>query len=384
MKIVCASSVLNGYETFRELGETVLLREEEITADDLRDADALITRSKARINRKLLDGTAVRFVGCAVAGTDHIDPAYLEEAGIAWCHAPGCNANSVAEYIVTALLIEAERHGLELDRLTLGIVGVGHIGTRVAKKAMDLGLTTLLNDPPRAAAEGRQAGPFVDLEDLLPAVDILTFHVPYTRSGPYATEHLINHRLLAELNPGSLLINAARGEIMDSNAVAMALDRGTLRQAVLDVWEHEPTIRKDMLDRVDIATPHIAGYSLEGRLNGTRMVYEELRRFLELETRATNGEDDDGDVPERAIDAAGLSDQEVLARITQTAYPLLEDDRRFRAGASEDRTAMGRHFVECRRNYPERREFAATRFLLRHASERAYNAAWQLGFQLSD
>ena len=384
-KIMCAASVLNGNAAFSTVGDTVILPEESITREDLRDVDVLITRSKAKINRDLLEGTPVRFVGCAVAGTDHVDEAFLEEAGIAWCHAPGCNANSVAEQMITTLLIEAERYSLACDEIMLGIIGVGHIGRRVQEKAMAVGISTLVNDPPREAAEGMDAGPFVVLDDLLEACNVVTLHVPYTRSGPHATGQMLNHRFVETLSPGSLLFNAARGEIMDSEAVLMGLEHGILRQAALDVWENEPRIRKDLLDAVEIGTPHIAGYSYEGRLNGTQMVYDELCHFLEVEPVWSSDElATEGALPEQVIDGRGRSDQETLTALVSAASPLLDDDRRFREGASADQDVMGRHFVHCRRNYPTRREFAATRFLLRNVSPTVADTAWKLGFQLSD
>lgn len=385
MKIVCAASVLGGAATFAPLGEVRVIPEEAITADDLRDVEILVTRSKAKINRALLAGTSVQFVGCAVAGTDHIDEAALADLGIAWYNAAGCNANSVAEYVITALLLEAETHQLELEQLTLGIVGVGHIGSRLAAKARALGLTVLLNDPPRALAEGREQWDFIDLADLLPAADIVTFHVPYLRQGPFATEQMINHRLIAQMTPGSLLINAARGEIMDSDAVRQGLESGVLRQAVLDVWEHEPRIVKDLLDRVDIGTPHIAGYSYEGRLNGTRQVYEACCRYLEVEPDPV--EWDEGGATQAAehqLDGTGLSPQQILQRLTHLAYPLRDDDQRFRSGASADLDQMAQHFVQCRRNYPVRREFAASRIELVNVSSPVSAIARELDFPICD
>lgn len=385
MKIICASSVLCGAEVFSALGDVEVIPEERITRDVLRDADALITRTKTRIHRELLDGTAVRFVGCAVAGIDHIDRTWLDTTDIAWCHAPGCNANSAAEYVITALLVEAHRHERSLEDLTLGVIGVGHIGTRVVEKAMDIGIPVLQNDPPRAAAKDGGDDAFIPLNTLLARSDIISLHVPLSDHGPYATRGMVNHRFFEAMKPGAFLFNTARGEIMDSDAFMAAFEHGMVRQAVLDVWENEPTIRKDVLDVVDIGTPHIAGYSLEGRLNGTRMVYDELCHYLETDpTWPETGLSDDVSVPERVVDAGHRTPQEVLMEMATAVYPILKDDRRLRDGASGDPIAMGRHFVECRRNYPMRREFAAARFQLLHAPESLINTAWELGFQISE
>ena len=362
MNIVCAASVLGGEAAFSTIGSVTILPEEDIRRDHLLEADILITRSKARIQESLLLDTPVRFVGCAVAGTDHIDTDYLEQADIAWCHAPGCNADSVAEYAISAMLIEAERHHLNLDQCTVGIIGVGHIGSRVARLAEAIGLTVLLNDPPREAREGSRSMDFVALEDLLPAADFITLHVPYSTVRPHATHRLLDVRFFEQCTPGAILLNMARGEIMDSEAVLLALEHGILRQAVLDVWENEPMIHLDLMNRVDIATPHIAGYSRQGRLNGTRMVYEECCHYLEIEPEWDADTFPAGNTPpELVVSATDRTDQDVLTELVKQACPILADDQRFRSGAADQPEAMARHFVSSRRQYPERNEFSSYR-----------------------
>ncbi len=383
MKIIVASSVLQGREAFETLGDVSLMPDDHISRSHLLDADILICRSKTRINQSLLDGTAVRFVGCAVAGMDHIDASFMEEAGIAWCVAPGCNANSVAEYVVTALLIEARRHDWTMDEMTMGVIGVGHTGTRVLEKAMALGINTLSNDPPRAAMESSAKNSFVSLDTLLQASDVITMHVPLKYDGRWPTAGLVDYRFFERFESGKLFINTARGEVMNSDAVRDALQHGVVRQAVLDVWEDEPHIRKDLLDMVDIGTPHIAGYSYEGRLQGTRMVYEEVCHFLEVDP-VWPGINGNGYGQEHCIDATNMSDQNVWTQLATTAYPLLIDDEHFRAGVSTDSDTMAKHFVHCRQHYPERHEFSACRIRLQNASSRAVDGAWKLGFQITD
>lgn len=383
MNIVCASSVLFGHEAFSTIGNVTLLPEEQIHRDQLLQADALITRSKTRITRELLEGTPVSFVGCAVAGTDHMDEAYLRTTEVMACSAPGCNSNSVAEYVVTALLVLADRFGFQLEGKTLGVIGVGHIGRRVVEKAMLLGLRVLQNDPPRQVAEGNRS--FQSLETLLPECDILTLHVPYVKSGPHATGHLVNDRFFEQVKPGALFINAARGEVHDTDSVGFAMDKGLIQPVVLDVWEEEPRISLNLMNRVDIATPHIAGYSYEGRLNGTQSVYEALCRYAEIESCWDPESDiEQPSLPERVVDARGRPEESVLLELVRGVYPIEDDDQRFRAGASDDPKQMGQHFVACRRNYPLRREFKAARVVLKHASEPLLRKAWGLGFQISD
>lgn len=385
MNIVCAASVRSGAEAFSTLGRVTVLPEEDICREHLINADALITRSKAQINESLLRDTSVRFVGCAVAGQDHIDTQYLDQTGIVWSTAPGCNANSVAEYVIAAILIQAERLHLNLDRCTLAIVGVGHIGTRVAVLAETLGMTLLLNDPPRQAVEKGDGLEFLDLEDILPMADFITLHVPYTRTGPCPTHQLIDGRFLELCSPGSVLINMARGEIMDSDAILLALRHGVLQKVVLDVWENEPSIRLDLLQSVDIATPHVAGYSQQGRLNGTCHVYEECCRFFDLApTWDPEPESDTTHLPEHQIDATGRTSQEVLTELVKLTNPILDDDERLRAGASANPGIMAAHFRACRRNYPDRHEFSRHRISLKGASDSLIDTATALGFIISD
>ncbi len=380
MKIVCATSVLEGVAAFSSLGDMVSVPESDITPDVVRGADALITRSKTRITRDLLEGSSVRFYGSATAGTDHIDSDYLNERGIAWCAAAGCNANSVAEYVVAAMLCVAQRHGLLLSDLTLGVIGVGHIGSRVADKARVLGMPVLLNDPPREAATG-EAG-FIPLNDLLEQSDIVTLHVPWTRGIPHATDRLAGASLFERMRPGSLFINTSRGEVVESDALLLALDRGVVFQTALDVWENEPAIRAELLDRAAIGTPHIAGYSHEGRLNGTAIVYRELCNFLEVEPEWLPAIPPVADVIE--ADARGRLEDEVLWNVVRNAYDIEADDARLREALSLDAEARARHFRACRMAYPERREFAAHRVVLKHAEPGVTEKIKGLGFAVAE
>lgn len=380
MKIVCATSVLEGERAFSSLGDVVSVPEADITPAVVADAGALITRSKTRITSDLLEGSSVRFVGCATAGTDHIDADYLNERGIAWCAAAGCNANSVAEYAIAAMLCMAQRHGLLLSGLTLGVIGVGHIGRRVANKAEVLGLRVLRNDPPLEVATGESG--FLPLDALLEQSHIITLHVPLTRGIPYATHQMADASFFEGMRPGCLFINTSRGEVVESDALLLALDRGVVFQAALDVWEHEPAIRADLLDRVAIGTPHIAGYSHEGRLNGTAMVYRELCNFLEVEPSWTPSADSAERVIE--LDARGRLDDEVLWHVVRRAYDIEADDARLREALTRDDAARGDHFRACRMAYPERREFAAHRAVLHHAEPGVTEKIRGLGFAVAE
>ena len=292
MKIICATNMPLVMEAFSSLGEARILEGRDITAADVKDVEILALRSTTRVNRELLEGSRVRFVGTATIGTDHLDLEYFKQAGIQWCFAPGCNANSVSEYVTAALLALGERHGITLAGKTLGVIGVGNVGSRVVKKAQALGMRVLMNDPPRERSQKsevrsqsttpRTLNPdaFVSLDQVLTEADIITVHVPLTKEGKDKTYHLADANFFCKARKGLIFINAARGPVVDTPALLKALDAGQVSHVVLDTWEGEPAYRPDMLARVDIGTPHIAGHSFEGKVMGTVMVYRAACEFL--------------------------------------------------------------------------------------------------------
>ena len=252
----------------------------EFTPEVVREADALVVRTRTRCDRHLLEGSRVRFIATATIGFDHIDTAWCRQAGIAWANAPGCNAASVAQYMQSALLLWQQAKGVPLHRLTIGIVGAGNVGTRVAAVARELGMTVLLNDPPRQDREGGTG--FCSLEELARRCDVLSFHVPLNREGKYNTFHLADETFFATLQRRPLLVNTSRGEVVDTAALLRALDEGRVADAIIDVWENEPDIDRRLLQRAFLATPHIAGYSADGKANATRMALDALCGFFHL------------------------------------------------------------------------------------------------------
>lgn len=383
MKIVVAASVLQGREAFSTLGRVTVLPDREIRREDLHDADALIVRSQTRVTAELLAGTPVSFVATATAGADHFDTEWLTDNGIAWTAAPGCNANAVAEYIITALALLARQRSTELPGKTIGIVGVGQIGSRVAQKATALGLRVLRNDPPLALQT--QSPEYLPLEAILPEADILTLHVPLTTTGPFPTHHLADCRLFGQLKPGAWFLNAARGNVTDSEALEYALANQRLSASVLDVWANEPQLPPALQQAVNYLTPHIAGYTLEGLLNGTLHCARELAHFLEVEPAWTPDLTQLPPAPTIALDAAGRHDEEVLAELLITGCPIPADDRAWRAemAAASDAADLRRRFDTFRKNYTSRREFAAIRAHLANATPALLEAAAALGFQIS-
>lgn len=268
-------------EAFGSLGEVRSLPGRSIGPGDVRGADILAVRSVTRVDERLLSGSRVRFVGTATIGTDHVDTAYLERAGIGFASAPGCNAVSVAEYVVAALLVLARRHRFSLGEKCLGIIGVGNVGSRVLERSRVLGMKVIANDPPLAEKTGDPL--YRPLEEVIEGADIITLHVPLTREGAYPTYHMANQRFLDRVKPGAMLFNTSRGAVAGSAALKQALEDGRLAATVLDVWENEPGIDMELMRRTDIATPHIAGYSYDGKIRGTTMIYQAACRHFSLE-----------------------------------------------------------------------------------------------------
>lgn len=257
--------------------EVVFLPGADFTKESVKDADALIVRTRTRCDRGLLEGTRVKFIATATIGYDHIDTEYCREAGITWTNCPGCNAGSVEQYVRSALGLLQRKKGLDLKNATIGVVGVGHVGSRVARMAGELGMKVLLNDPPRA---DRGESGFVGLATIARECDVITFHTPLNRDGAYRTYHLADEDFLFSLKRTPYLINSSRGEVVDTASLLAALAAGRVKDAVIDTWEHEPDISKELLEEAFLATPHIAGYSADGKANATRMSLEALCRFF--------------------------------------------------------------------------------------------------------
>ena len=278
MRIVVDEKIQYLCEALEQMGHTVeALPGCAISNSDLLTADALFVRTRTLCNAALLDNTAVRFIGTATIGHDHIDKEYCRQKGIVWTNAPGCNADAVLQYVQSAIYCWARSNSIEnLQGLTLGIVGVGQIGSRVERWARKAGLTVLLNDPPRAA---RGEEDFVALEKIAQECDIITFHTTLNKSGDYPSYHLADTAFMDNLRKCKLLINASRGPVVDNSALLNAIDNKRIAAVALDVWENEPLLNPRLLEKAYIATPHIAGYSAEGKMNASRMMVEAFAAF---------------------------------------------------------------------------------------------------------
>ncbi len=382
MKIVCAETVLLGHEAFSTAGRTTVIADRAITRNDLTDADALIVRSKTNITRELLHGTPVKFVGTATAGTDHIDATYLQEQGIYWCAAPGCNANSVSEYLIAALLVLGRRHGFDLEGKTIGVIGCGNVGSRVVKKCEALGMRVLRNDPPLAAVSTDPD--FLPLEHVLAESDIVTLHVPLVTHKPWPTEHMADYLFFEQFKPGTIFINAARGSACDYDALLAARHGGAVSRMIVDVWHPEPAFSVDVLKLADLASPHIAGHSYEGKLNGTIACYNELCNFFEIsKTWNIAASRPPPDVPAIEIDCTGRDDEEVLHDIIRQVYDIETDDRLIREAAVHSELDRARNFDTLRKNYRMRREFMNTEVDAQNASDKLKRKIRALGFVTS-
>ena len=360
MQFVVDEEIPLGREAFSHLGSVTLLPGRAMTREALREAHALIVRSVTKVDATLLADTTVQFVGTATTGVEHIDREYLAARDIGFAAAPGCNANAVAEYVLTALLVTAHTKGLVLDGKTLGIIGVGRIGSLVAAKAPALGLQTLLHDPPLARATGDRR--YRPLSEILQA-DFVTLHVPLTPDGPDATFHLIGADELAHMAPSSILINTARGEVVDNAALLEALTGGTIEGAVMDVWEREPSINWDLLNHVTLGTPHVAGYSSDAKINGTVMLYHACCRFWGMKPAWTPPPDlpttlAPGPSPHLAFDAAGKDFQTLAHEMVTTLYNLPGDHARILHVLTVPEPLRPQAFDRLRRDYLHRREFA--------------------------
>jgi erythronate-4-phosphate dehydrogenase len=364
-------------EAFSDFGEARLASGRAITHSMLRNIDALIVRSVTPVNAALLDNTPVRFVGTTTIGVDHVDLDYLRDRNIGFADAAGGNANSVAEYVVAALLHHACEKKLHLGDLTIGVVGVGNVGRRVVRYAEALGLRVLQNDPPRQRAE--KADDFVSLDEIMQA-DIISLHTPLTMAGDDATLHLFGATRLAQINHGALLVNTARGGVIDTAALKDCLSRQRLT-AYLDVWENEPEIDGELLNQVGLGTSHIAGYSYDGKVNGTRLIYQALCKFLERKARWQPAE-----LPQPAQPLIRVQPQATLEQslhlIIRSAYDVIADGDRLKLAATYSRRERGKHFDALRANYPLRREFSSYAVDADHLTDELIRELRALGFQI--
>jgi erythronate-4-phosphate dehydrogenase len=353
MRIVADENIPLLDEFFAGFGEIRRLPGRSIDAAAVADADLLLVRSVTQVDRALLDGAAVKFVGTCTIGTDHLDLDYFQQAGITWASAPGCNARGVVDYVLGSLLVLAEQQGVDLANRTYGVIGAGQVGSRLLKVLRGLGWRVLVCDPPRQAAEG---GDFVTLQQVLEQCDVVSLHTPLERLGEHPTYHLFDHARLAALKPGSWLINASRGAVVDNQALRELLTQRSDLQVVLDVWEGEPQADVELAGLCRIATPHIAGYSLDGKLRGTAQIYQALCQHLGIAPSVELAQLMPSSwLSELMIDASA-DPAWALASICRAVYDPRRDDADFRRSLQGDALTRRAAFDGLRKHYPMRRE----------------------------
>ncbi|HVN49604.1 MAG TPA: 4-phosphoerythronate dehydrogenase [Bacteroidota bacterium] len=378
LKIVVNKNTPSVVEVFSHLGDVTALETNNVTKEAVREADILVVRSETIVNRDLLEGSSVRFVGTVTIGTDHVDEHYLASKGIQFVSAPGSNSNSVAEYMVSALLTWSRRTKKSLQGKTVGIVGVGNVGSKVLRVLKALGMNPLLNDPPLARKTGDSK--FRPLDELMNA-DFITVHVPLTKSGEDATYHLFDEARIRKMKSGSVLINASRGAVVDGTALSQALTSQHLSAAMLDVWEGEPKINTHLLSQVMIGTPHIAGYSLDGKLNACRMVYEAACKFADvlpewkIKTAIHPPESARILVPKNLT-----TEQEILSFVVREAYDIEYDDAALRKLPELEEAQHGKYFMKLRAGYRIRREFFNRVVVLSKEQSASSNTLRNFGF----
>lgn len=336
-KVIIESHIPGVPDALSQQCDVLRLAPEEITADSVRDADALVVRTRTRCDASLLEGSRVRLVATATIGTDHIDIPWCRDNGIRVVSAPGCNAPAVAQYVAAALL-EIFPDG-QLGGKTAGIVGVGNVGKDVAEVLRRLGCRLLLCDPPRAEREGDDG--FVALDTIAAESDVVTLHVPLTRDGRYPTYHMADGRFFDALRRRPVFINAARGAVADTPALLRAIDRRSISHAVIDCWEGEPDIDLNLLQSTTFATPHIAGYSLQGKLRATRAVVDALGETFGFDAPAI-------DFPANPALAPTGADADTLASAITDSYDILTDTSLLRSRPKD--------FEQLRNHYALRNE----------------------------
>lgn len=373
MKIVADNKIPYLKGALEPFAEVVYLPGKETTAEVVKDADAIITRTRTQCNESLLKDSSVKMIATATIGYDHIDTVYCESNGIEWTNAPGCNSWSVAQYILAALYHLANDKNIELDKLTIGVVGAGNVGSKVAKLCQIIGMKVLVNDPPRMRTEG-EAG-FVPIQTIQQQADIITFHTPLTRSGNDKTFHLFDNDFMLKCKEGVIVINSSRGEVTDTSVLSAGIALGFISELIIDCWENEPDINPYLLQKAFIATPHIAGYSKDGKAKGTSMSVQAISRKFDL--GIDNWQCENIELPENTnihIDAEGKNIQQIISEAVLATYPIWDDSKRLKQSPET--------FENQRGNYPVRREFPVYTLIIENDTTRAGAILHKLGFRL--
>lgn len=373
MKVIIDDKIPYIHGALEPYADVIYTPGHEITRNMVKDADALITRTRTLCDEELLAGSSVKLIATATIGHDHIDAVYCDKAGIAWTNAPGCNAKSVEQYIASALFTWSLEHREKLHSKTIGIVGVGNVGSKVARLGEILGMRVLLNDPPRARMEGPEQ--FVPLETITREADIVSFHVPLHMLGEDATFHMSDGGFFGKLKNKPLVINSCRGEVFHTPSVKTALKSGQITDYIVDCWENEPHIDLDLMGMAYLATPHIAGYSRDGKANGTMMSVQAVSRFFGLGIDHWKPEQmEPPSQPDIFLDGSRRDEESIMAEAVLNTYDIEADAENLRANPER--------FEKLRGDYPVRREFPAYRISTKQVSDSVLAKLQALGFSI--
>ncbi|MEA2012251.1 MAG: 4-phosphoerythronate dehydrogenase [Verrucomicrobiota bacterium] len=348
---------------------------------EVADSDALIVRTRTKCSESLLKDSKVKAIATATIGYDHIDTEYCNANNIFWTNAPGCNSSSVQQYITAAILHLAEKYSLKLSKLTLGVVGVGNVGTKVVKAGRALGMNVLMNDPPRKDAaiksEGKSSASatgFCGLRKILAESDIITLHVPHTKDGKYPTHYLANQYFIGNMKESAFLINSSRGPVADNAILKKSLQDNLIRGAILDVWENEPDIDLELLKTVELGTPHIAGYSADGKANGTAMSINAISKIFELGLDKWFPENVPQPIETIIKIDKGMTDFQIIKTAIDTTYNIQKDAKNIKESPE--------NFEYLRGNYPLRREPTNYSIFLPKKNEGLVKTLEELGFTI--
>lgn len=369
MKILADAHIPYLEDVAHQFGEVEFLPGNEFTKEAISNKDALIVRTVTHFGEEILKGTKVKLICSATIGYDHIDTEYCDANNVAWRTAPGCNAASVEQYVTSSILYLADKYKFDIAHKTIGIVGVGNVGTKVANACRKLGMRVLLNDPPRAINEPHNKSLFVDIDTIKREADIITFHTPLTKQGNHKTYHLANDEFFNSLGKVPFIINSSRGSVVSTEAIKAALSSELVEGAIIDCWENEPNIDNELLNMVEIATPHIAGYSADGKWTATKMSLENINQFFELgidpiklmEMPKPNNP---------IIDLKDIPKERQLAYAVWKTYSPMEESAKLKANPEK--------FTWYRANYPLRREYHA--YTVINANSDVMQILKELGF----
>ncbi|MDX1451796.1 MAG: 4-phosphoerythronate dehydrogenase PdxB [Oleiphilaceae bacterium] len=378
MKIVADENIPLLQRFFGDIGEVQEYPGREISTEHVRDADVLVVRSVTPVSAELLAGSRVRFVGSCTIGIDHVDTDYLQEAGITFAHAPGSNANSVVEYILSCLSILTETHNFDFDNHRVGIVGFGNVGSLLHRRLSKMGVSCLAYDPLLDDQEGLSS-----LKDVLDC-EVITLHVPLTTEGEHATHYMFNAERLSQLRGDQVLINTCRGAVIDNAALKQRLQQDDGFSAILDVWENEPNIDPELMRRVFIGTPHIAGYSFDGKVAGTEMVYRALCSSMGLPARHKSAQFLE-EPPLSKMAFTSMADVDwCIHTAIRACFDVRHDHSQLLVTMQKDSVGRAEAFDALRRDYRCRREFAGVKIQLKKVESELHSKFKALGFNVKN